>query len=288
MSSLDFSVFALVISCLRGAIPLVFASLGGLLSERTGTVQIALEAFMLIGALVGAINGYYFHSSWVGLLAAVLAGALLALIMGVFVLIFEADHIITGTALNIFVVGVAPLITKYLFDSTGSTPGLELADRFSFEPFVILFLLVAGFCYLYYFTKIGLWVRFCGELPAALTAAGIHVMSVRWWGLAATGALAGLAGGFLSLFLSSSYAPHMTAGRGFISLAALIFGRWQPLPTVLVCLGFSAFDVIANSLQGQSFIPVQFIQILPYLLTIIALSGFFGQSRAPRFLGNQS
>ena len=182
--------------------------------------------------------------------------------------------------------GIAPFITKIAFDSTGSTPSLDIGSRFFWEPIVISFLILILAQYLYNYTRSGLLLQFAGEKPEALNSSGVSVLAVRWYSLLGCGALAGLAGSTLSLFLASSYSPNMTAGRGFMALAALIFGRWKPLPTAGACILFAAADAMQIRLQGQtSWIPVQFIQILPYLVTIIALAGFFGQSRAPKALG---
>jgi len=277
---------AFLLSILRGATPLLFASLGGLFSERSGVIQIGLEGMMLIGALAGATTAQLMHSPWLGFLAAALGGVLVAMLYGLFALKLKADQIVSGTAINILAVGVAPFITKLIFDTTGATPSLSLEDRFAFEPVLIAVFSLAATIYVYRWTKAGLVLQFAGENPPALTAAGYHLTQVRWRSLAACGALAGWGGGSLSLFLASAYSPNMTAGRGFMALAALIFGRWKPLPTAGACLLFATADAVQIRLQGNdSFIPVQFIQILPYLVTIIALAGFFGQSRAPKGLG---
>lgn len=279
-------LISVLISILRGATPLLFAALGGLLSERAGLVQIALEGFMLVGALFAAIVAHYTHSAPLGFLAAGIAGAGFSLLMSFFVIRWQSDQIVTGTALNILVMGVAPFITKIVFNSTGQTPSLPMESRFTFEPVLFAFACLLLVSWVYSRTKAGLYLRFSGEGPMALQVAGVNPVRVRWLALAGCGTLAAFGGASLSLFLSSSYAPQMTAGRGFIALAALIFGRWRPWPTAGACLLFAVFDAIQIRLQGtESSIPVQFIQILPYIITIIALAGFFGRSRAPAALG---
>lgn len=279
-----------VFAVLRGATPILLAALGGLFSERSGVVQIALEGMMLMGALIAAIVAYFSHSPWLGMLSATMAGVLFVTLYAFFVLHLKSNQIVTGTALNILATGIAPFVTKIAFDSTGSTPSLEIASRFSWEPVLIATLALGAVHYLYHSTRAGLLLQFAGEKPDALKSAGMSVLKVRWVSLLTCGALAGAAGATLSLFLASSYSPNMTAGRGFMALAALIFGRWKPLPTAGACLLFAAADAIQIQLQGQanSWIPVQFIQILPYLVTIVALAGFFGQSRAPQALGSES
>ncbi len=282
----SFLSVAFLFSVLRGATPLIFASMGGLLSERSGVIQIALEGMMLMGALFAAVAALSTNSPWLGFFCGALAGLLSALIFGIFALVFKTDQIIVGTGLNILAVGIAPFVTKLLYDSTGSTPNLPVDSRFSLAPVFIAILLVILISYLYSKTKAGLLMRFAGEEPSAVEAAGYSVDRVRWSFLLASGFVTGMGGASLSLFLASAYSPNMTAGRGFMALAALIFGKWKPLPAFGACLFFAFIDAIQIRLQGVDIgIPVQWIQMLPYLVTIIALAGFFGQSRAPKALG---
>lgn len=282
-------IWSLLSAGLRMATPMIFASIGGLLSERSGVVNIALEGFMLTGAFAAAVVAYYTHSEWVGWSLALLAGCVIGAVYAFFVIELKADQIVTGTAINILTVGMMPFLTKILFNSTGSTPSLALEDRFSFEPVAMAFILVAGVTYWFYQTHSGLWLQFAGEHPDALASAGRSVRKVRWFSVIASGAFAALGGASLSTFLASSYSPMMTGGRGFMALAALIFGRWKPVPTLAACLFFGITDALQIRLQGVSIgsieIPVQFIQILPYVVTIIALAGFFGKSEAPKSLG---
>jgi simple sugar transport system permease protein len=276
---------SLLFATLRGAVPLIFAALGGLLSERSGTIQIALEGMMLVGALFAAVVSSFTLNPYLGMTAGMMAGCCLAGIYGFFVLFIRADQIVCGTATNILALGLAPFVTKIIFDSSGSTPSLPIEARFSWQPTLLCLLVSAFVFYWFKYTRSGLNVQFAGEAPAALQASGTSVYKVRWRALLACGALAGLGGATLSIALSSSYSPNMTAGRGFIALAALIFGGWKPFPTVIACLFFAFIDAIQIRLQGVSAIPVQFIQILPYIVTIIAVSGFFKRSVAPHGLG---
>jgi len=277
---------AFLTSVLRGATPLVFASIGGLLSERAGVIQIALEGIMLMGALFAAIGSLYFESAWIGFLIGGMAGLFTAFIFGVFALYLRTDQIIVGTGINLLAVGVAPFMTKILYNSTGSTPNLPIEVRFSFEPIVVAVLIAVLIWYVFSKTKAGLLLRFAGEEPLALAAAGYSVEKVRWSFLLAAGFITGLGGGSLSLFLASSYSPNMTAGRGFMALAALIFGKWKPMPVLAACVFFALIEAIQIRLQGvETGVPVQLVQALPYLVTIIALAGFFGHSRAPKALG---
>ncbi len=274
---------------IRMATPMIFAAMGGLMSERSGVVNIALEGFMLTGAFAAAVAAYYTHSGWVGWATAIVAGCLMGILYAFFVIELKADQIITGTAFNILTVGAMPFLTKIIFNSTGSTPSLPLSERFSFEPVAMAFFLVGVLTYWLYQTHSGLWLQFAGEHPQALASAGVSVRKVRWLSIIASGAFASMGGASLSTFLASSYSPLMTGGRGYMALAALIFGRWKPLPTLAACLFFGITDALQIRLQGVSIggveVPVQFIQILPYVVTIIALAGFFGKSEAPKYLG---
>lgn len=284
-------LFAFALATLRLATPLIFASMGGLMSERSGVVNLALEGFMLLGAFTGAVVGYYFESAWVGWCAAGILGLGIGLLYAFFVITLKADQIITGMAFNLLVMGLIPFLTKIFFNSTGSTPSLLVDDRFTFEPVLMGFALVALLAWWLYQTRSGLWVLFAGEHPEALAASGVSPLKIRWSAVTLSGFIAAWGGASLSLFLSSSYSPMMTGGRGYMALAALIFGKWKPLPTLWACLFFAFVDALQMRLQGLRFggteIPVQFIQILPYVVTVIALAGFIGKSQAPKALGQE-
>lgn len=285
----DWIVFSLLMATLRMSTPLLFASFGGMLSERSGVVNVALEGFMLVGAVSGAVIAHSTHSSWLGWGTAAIAGILIAAVYALFVIELKADQIVTGTAMNLLAMGIAPFVTKILYNSTGSTPSLELEDRFGYAPLMMVFLSVAVVAFLFWRTRWGLWIAFAGEHPEALATAGVSPRRVRWTAVLASGWLAAWGGASLSLFLSSAYSPLMTGGRGFMALAALIFGKWKPIPTLFACLFFGFADALQMRLQGVPIagivVPVQFVQILPYVLTIVALAGFIGHSRAPKALG---
>jgi simple sugar transport system permease protein len=215
---------------------------------------------------------------------------LLAAFYALFVIELKSDQIVAGTAINLFAAGVTPFLCKVLYDSSTSTPGLDLALRFQSAPSWVAWILVLVSWIWMRYTPSGLWVRFAGEHPEALDSAGIHVKRVRWSAVLLSGCLAGLGGASLSIFLASSFSRNMTAGRGFMALAALIFGKWKPIPTAIACLLFGFSDALQIRLQGVVLwgtdpVPVQFIQILPYLVTVLVLAGVVGQSRAPRALG---
>lgn len=279
----------LVLTLMRLSCPLLFAALGGLLCERSGVINIALEGFMLVGAFAAASVAYYTGQPWLGWLAGFAAGSLLATLYALAVIEAKADQIVAGTAINILAVGLLPFLGKIFFNSTGSTPALEVSQRFSWEPLGIAIFVGVTVDGLIRWTRLGLWISFAGEHPKALATAGVSVRKIRWLTVPLSGGLAGWGGATLSLALSSSYSPLMTAGRGFIALAALITGKWRPLPTIAACFAFALMDLMQIRLQGLDagglHVPVQFIQILPYLLTLVALGGFLGLSRAPKAVG---
>ena len=280
----------LLASTLRVSTPLIFAALGGMLSERSGVINIALEGMMLVGAFGAAVGTLATHSPWLGSVLGMGAGVLLALVYGIFVIRLRANQIVAGTAINMLALGLTPFLCKIRYDVTGQTPAIPIDERFQSAPLYLSWVLVVV-CWLgMKYTRQGLWLSFAGEHPEALDAAGIRVNRVRWAAVAASGALAGMGGASLSVFLSSSFARNMTAGRGFMALAALIFGKWKPVPTAVACLLFGFAEAVQIRLQGvvlwgKDPIPVQFIQILPYLVTILVLAGFVGRSRAPKALG---
>jgi ABC-type uncharacterized transport system permease subunit len=283
-------IVQLLSSTLRVSTPLIFAALGGMMSERSGVINIALEGMMLIGAFGAAIGTLATHSPWLGSACGMAAGLLLAALYALFVIRLRANQIVAGTAINMLALGLTPCLCKVLYDVTGSTPAIPLSERFHSAPLYLGWVLVALSVLWMKYSPAGLWVSFAGEHPEALEAAGIRVNRVRWVAVLLSGALAGLGGASLSVFLSSSFSRNMTAGRGFMALAALIFGKWRPLPTALACLLFGFADAVQIRLQGvviwgTSPIPVQFIQILPYIVTMLVLAGFVGRSRAPKALG---
>jgi len=279
-----------VASTLRVSTPLLFAALGGLMSERSGVVNIALEGMMLIGAFAGAAVAFSFGNAWAGAGVAALAGGVLAAFYALFVIRLRSDQIVAGTAINMLAMGMTPFLCKLFYGSTGNTPNLALDARFQFAPVWIAWVLVILVWVWIEYTPSGIWVRFAGEKPEALDSAGVAVNKVRWIAVVAGGALAGLGGVALSVFLSSAFSRNMTAGRGFMALAALIFFFFYPLPTAAASLLFGLADALQIRLQGVVLwgtepVPVQFIQILPYLATVLVLAGAVGQSRSPRALG---
>jgi len=282
---------SLVMSTLRLATPLVLAALGGLFSERAGVVNIALEGIMLAGAFTAAALTYAAGSPWVGLLGGIGAGLLIATIHALACIRYRADQVVSGTAINILMTGVPGFLSGALFLSSGSTPQLQKEQLIPYTPMVMAGLMVPLTWYVLYRTPFGLRLRAVGENPEAADAAGVSVASIRYAGVLLSGVLAGIAGAYLSIGQSSLFTRNMTSGRGFIALAALIFGKWRPVQTMLACLLFGLTEAVSIQMQGVvklpsgEDIPVQFIQMVPYILTIVVLAGFIGQSRPPRALG---
>ncbi len=290
---------------------MVLAALGGLYSERSGVINIALEGLLLAGAFTAASVTFYAHSPWVGLGAAIVAGAAVASIIAVACIRFKADQVVTGTGINILFIGLPAVLSGALFLSSGSTPQIPrenllpvLAGFLPFMPqwriftdvsIISLLALVVVLVtrHVLYRTPFGLRLRAVGENPEAADAAGVGVNRMRYIGVILSGALAGIGGAYLSIGQSSLFTRNMAAGRGFIALAALIFGKWRPVQTMLACLLFGFADALTIQMQGVAKlpwnptedIPVQFIQMIPYIVTIVVLAGFIGQSRAPRSLG---
>lgn len=279
----------LLLSAIRLATPLLLAALGGLFSERAGVINIALEGLMLAGAFTAAAVTWWAGSPWVGLASAVLAGAAIAGVHAVACIRYRADQVVSGTAINILMLGVPALLSGAFFLSSGSTPQVPKEQLIPWTPIVIAALLVPLTYYVLYYTPFGLRLRAVGENPEAADAAGVSVKAMRYAAVLLSGALAGIGGAYLSIGQSSLFTRNMSAGRGFIALAALIFGKWRPVQTMLACLLFGFTEAVAIQLQGVPIggeeIPTQFVQIIPYVLTIVVLAGFIGTSRAPRALG---
>jgi simple sugar transport system permease protein len=287
----DIFTIALIWSTIRLSTPLILAALGGLFSERSGVINIALEGMMLAGAFTAAAVTHAVGNPFVGLLAGMAAGMLVAAIHAVACIRYRADQVVTGTAINILMIGMPPCLSGAFFLSSGSTPQIAKEHLIPWTPIIIAFLLVPVTWYVLYKTPFGLRLRSVGENPEAADAAGVRVTRMRYAGVLLSGILAGIGGAYLSIGQSSLFTRNMTSGRGFIALAALIFGKWRPVQTMLACLLFGFTEAVTIQMQGVvklpsgEDIPIQFIQMVPYLLTIIVLAGFIGSSRPPKALG---
>ena len=287
---------ALLFSTIRFATPLIFAALGGMFSERSGIINIALEGLMLAGAFTAAVVTYETGNPFFGFLCGMIAGGVLALFFAVACIKFEADQVVAGFGINILMLGLPALLSSAIYDSAGSTQQIDkvnlLPEIFGLNVASILAFLLVPICwYVFYKTPFGLRLRATGENPAAADAAGVNVIKLRYSAVIISGILAAAGGAYLSTGQSSLFTRGMTAGRGFIALAALILAKWRPVQVLLACLFFGFTEALTIPLaniktaSGEN-VPVQFIQIIPYVLTIIVLAGFIGLSRAPKALGN--
>src|SRR5882724_2827618 len=282
---------SLIWSTIRLATPLVLAALGGMFSERSGVINIALEGMMLAGAFTAAAVTYATSNPFLGLFAGMAAGLAIALIHALACIRFKADQVVTGTAINILMIGMPGFLSGAFFLSSGATPQIAKEHLIPWTPIFIAFALVPITWYVLYKTPFGLRIRSVGENPEAADAAGVPVAQMRYWGVLLSGVLAGIGGAYLSIGQSSLFTRNMTSGRGFIALAALIFGKWRPFQTMLACLLFGFTEAVSIQMQGAvklpsgEDIPVQFIQMVPYVFTIIVLAGFIGSSRPPQALG---
>lgn len=283
-----------VLQTLRISIPYLLAAAGGVMSERVGIIALGLEGMMLAGAFGAALGSYYGGSPWAGIVGALAAGLVITGILAVCVLRFKADQVVTGVALNLLAVGATRFFLRLTFDSASNSPrvpgfggeGSANAMISSFaNPLVWLGIIaLPALGWVLYQTPFGLRARAVGEKPEAAATLGIAVTPLRVKGLLIAGSLASLGGAYLALD-QHQFTDGMTAGRGFIALAAVIFGRWEPVRVAVACLLFAAAETLQIQLQGAGLIPSQFVEMIPYVLTIVALAGVVGRSVAPSALG---
>ncbi len=280
------SLFMLILlSGFRLAVPLIFAGMGGYFSEKSGVAQIALESFLLIGAFTAATAAYFTSSLVVSFVAAGLVAALFAQIFCLLILKMKSHSIVIGTGLNLLAMGLIPIVSKTIFDSTGSTPSHSLASLPFYWAFVILSVCMILSYWLSEKTVWGLQMKFAGEKKAALDSIGVSALRRQWQAITYGAFITGLGGAVLSIFMASSYSPLMSAGRGFIALAAVIFAGWDLKKTMFICFLFGLSESLQIQLQSNtlasSYIPGVIIQMLPYLLTLFALFIFRGKNQAP-------
>ena len=272
----------------RIAIPYLFAASGGVVAERAGVVSLTLEGFMLTGAFAATLGAHYTGSAWVGVLCGVAGGLLFGLLHAVASIRYRADQIVVGIAVNLLAVGITRFFLRLAFDSSSNSPrvaGFGDAGGAFGNPLVWLGLLVMpAAAFLIYRTPLGLRIRAAGEKPEAAASLGVRVGRVRYAAVALSGVLAALGGVYLALD-QHQFTDQMTAGRGFIALAAVIFGRWDPLRAGVACLLFAAAETFQIQLQGSQAIPSQFVAMIPYVLTIVAVAGVVGRSTPPAALG---
>lgn len=296
----------LLASSLRLATPLIFAAMGGVLAERAGIATICLEGALTLAAWVAAVVNLSAQDPYVATLTALFAGAFALGLHSLLVQHGKSGAIVSGVAVNFLCSGLPPVLNKALYGSPTNTPSLPMEIRFtnwtipglSKIPFVgkVLFdhkplvylALITPFALHFFLTRTGPGLRLwaAGDGAEALRAAGGNVVRVRWWALLLGGAVASLGGTFLSISHSSQFTRDMAAGRGFIALAAVIFGKWKPLPALAACLLFGFVDALQIRLQSSDIFgvqfPVQFIQVFPYVVTLIVLLGWVGSSPPPK------
>ena len=286
---------AIFTSTLRITTPILFAALGGCMTERSGVINIGLEGMMLMGAFAAAV-GSYFWGPWLGVLFGIFVGGIMGLLHAFMSVTVKANQIISATAINIFALGfpnlIVPVLWKGHYAMTPVVPVIKsiripvLADIPVLGPIIgnlnpivyIAFLLVPVVHYVLFKTRLGLRIRAVGEHPKAADTVGINVALMRYIAVTVSGLLAGFGGAFLSVAYQSQFSQAMTAGRGFIGLAAMIFGRWRPFGALVACLIFAFADAFQASAQAAGVpIPPDLLLTLPYLLTLIALAGLIGK-----------
>ncbi len=302
---------------LRVSTPLILCAMAGLFSERSGIIDISLEGKMLSAAFAAGTLAALTGSPWIALSGAVVVSILLGLIHGFACITHRGDQVVSGLAINVLASGLTIVLGIAWFSQGGQTPPLPREARFmplqlpftdtlknipGFGPFydsVInghsLLVYVALFAvpitwWVVYKTRFGLRLRAVGENPLAVDTAGISVSRLRYSAVMIAGALCGIAGTYLAIAQNAAFAREMTAGQGYIALAAMIFGKWRPVPALLACLMFGFLDAVSIRLQGIALpvvgeVPVQLIQALPYILTVVLLAGFIGRATAPKAIG---
>jgi ABC-type uncharacterized transport system permease subunit len=311
-------IVLLLAATIRVATPLLLAALAGMFSERAGVIDLGLEGKMLGAAFAAAAVSAVTGSAWLGLGAAIATGVLLALLIGFACITHRGDQVVAGMAVTILVVGLAPSLALAWFGLGGQTPPLnDAGQRFTALAWpwaaaarevpvpgllyaellgghnVIVYLalvLVPASAWVLYRTRFGLRLRAAGENPHAVESAGVPVNPLRYRAVVVSGVLCGVAGAYLSTAANAGFVRDMTVGKGYLALAALIFGKWRPWPTFGACLLFAFTDAAAARMQGVALplvgvVPVQFVLALPYVLTVLLLAGFVGRAIPPKALG---
>lgn len=311
------TVLATLDATLRVSTPLVLCAMAGLFSERSGIVDISLEGKMLSSAFAAGTVAALTGSPVLALLVAILVGICLGLVHGFACITHRGDQVVSGLAINVLASGLTIVLGIAWFSQGGQTPSLSSDARFMpmTLPFAeslqtapvlgpiyhdlisghnllvyVAFVFVPLTWWVVYKTRFGLRLRAVGENPLAVDTAGISVSLLRYQAVMICGALCGVAGTYLAIAQNASFVREMTAGQGYIALAAMIFGKWRPVPAMLACLMFGFLDAVSIRLQGISIagigeVPVQAIQALPYVLTVVLLAGFIGKAIAPKSVG---
>jgi len=294
----DLITVGLFASAIRMATPIAFAALGGIFSERAGIINIGLEGMMLTCAFGAVAATHFLGNPWLGVLAALIIGALLGLLHGLITIKFVGNQIVSGTGINILALGLTAYMSQIIWGSRGASDAVQGIDPISIpilkdipiigeiigvhSPLVYILILAVAISYIILFkTPFGLRIRAVGEHPAAADTAGVDVFKIKYYCLIISGMLAGFGGAFLSLGHLNLFAWGMTGGRGFIALAAMIFGGWMPLGAFGASLLFGFSDALQMRLQTLGILPSQIILTIPYILTIIVLAGVIGRVNPP-------
>jgi general nucleoside transport system permease protein len=291
-----------LVASVRLAVPLAFAALGGMYSERSGVLNIALEGMLLTGAFTSAVATFYTGNPWLGVLAAVIAGGLVGLLHAFLCVSLYVNQLVSGLAINLVATGLTAFLARLVFNgaSTQRLPGIEsivipglanipILGALLFQQDILVYLLlafIAASMYILFHTSFGLTLRAVGEYPQAAATSGVSVSRVRYLAVILSGSLASLGGAYLTLVQIRFFTEGMSAGRGFIAIAALIFGRWHPVGSTLACLLFGATEALQLRIQALGAnIPYQLLVILPYAIALLALLGLAGKSKPPQGLG---
>jgi simple sugar transport system permease protein len=291
-------------AAIRLSTPIALAAMGGTFSERAGIINIGLEGMLLTGAFAGALGSYLTGNAVIGLLFAIVAGGLIAVVHSVFTVEFRANHVVAGVGINIFAAGMTTWLMQVIWGSKGTTPAVARLEVITIpflsdiplvgpvlgvqSPFVYLMLaLIVGGWVLLFKTPLGLRIRMTGENPEAADTLGINVRATKHFSVILGGVLCGIGGAYLSIGSLGRFSNGMSAGRGFMGLAANIFGQWNPFGGLGASMLFSYADAVQIRLQGLEIaLPHNIIQMLPYALTILILAGGMVRSRPPAALGN--
>lgn len=294
---------SMLAATLRMATPLIFGGVGCVFSERSGIMNLGTEGTMLSGACIGAIIGVTTGNAWLGVLAAMLVGLLIGLLHAFLCIHFKANQTVVGTGVNIFATGITPMILQAVYHTNARSPVTPTLPTWTIPvvkdiPFLgavlgshcaltyISLILVPVAAFVLFKTRLGLRIRSVGEHPRAADTMGINVYAYQYFSVALCGALAGIGGAYLSMFQVSMFVKGMTSGRGFMAMAAMIFGKWNPWGVLGAACLFGFADALQMVLQATgSPIPTDFLLCLPYILTIIALAGFVGKAVSPKQVG---
>ena len=317
MSEFAFQLLLTLDATLRVSTPFILCAMAGMFSERSGIIDISLEGKLLMGAFVAASVAYLSGSPWLGVLCAMISGVLLSLIHGFACITHRGNQVVSGLAINMLASGLTVVIGIALFQQGGQTPWLPKSARFDsiewwfvdwFDQIPVLgaiyrqlisghnalvylaLLMVPLSAFVLYRSRFGLRLRAVGEVPEAVDTAGVSVQWLRYRAVIIAGLLCGIGGAYLSIGQGAGFVREMSAGKGYIALAALIFGNWRPVPALLACLLFGFLEAASARLQGVEIfligeIPAQLMLALPYIMTVLLLAGFIGKASPPLSIG---